>query len=60
MSEEQRAIFEQTYSWITEVSIQQKRLISFEDLWTAYPFKSNGLTKEGFLLVYSIIKKALD
>ena len=59
MSEEQRAIFETSYDWLTGVLIQQKRLISFEDLWIAYPFKSNGLTKEGFLLVYSIFEKSL-
>lgn len=60
MSEEQRAIFETSYDWLTGVLIRQKRLISFEDLWAAYPFKSKGLTKEGFLLIYSIFEKALN
>lgn len=60
MNEQQKQIFDITYNWLINVSIKQKRLISFEDLWIAYPFKSNGLTKEGFLLLYSIIKNALD
>lgn len=60
MNDQQREIFETTYDWLTAVIIKQNRLISFQDLWTAYPFKSNGLTKEGLLMIYSIFKKALN
>jgi hypothetical protein len=48
-----------SYDWIVQVLITQNRIISFEDLWIAYPFKTNGLTKHGLDLLYNTIKEKL-
>jgi hypothetical protein len=49
----------ESYDWIVKVLITQNRIISFEDLWTAYPFKTNGLTRYGLDLLYNTIKEKL-
>lgn len=49
----------ESYDWIVQVLITQNRIISFEDLWIAYPFKTNGLTKYGLDLLYNTIKEKL-
>jgi hypothetical protein len=48
-----------SYDWIVQVLITQNRIISFEDLWISYPFKTNGLTKHGLDLLYNTIKEKL-
>jgi hypothetical protein len=49
----------ESYDWIVQVLTTQKRIISFEDLWIAYPYKKNGLNKYGLDLLYNTIKEKL-
>jgi hypothetical protein len=52
-------ILSESYDWIVQVLTTQNRIISFEDLWIAYPFKTNGLTRYGLDLLYNTIKENL-
>ena len=60
MNYEQKIIIAKSYDWVAEVVSTQKRFISNKDFWIAYPFKKNGLTKEGLFLLIETMKKLIE
>ena len=59
MNTEQKIIIANSYDWVANVVITQKRFISNTDFWIAYPFKKKGLTKEGLFLLIETMKNIL-
>jgi hypothetical protein len=59
MNTEQKIIIAKSYDWVADVVATQKKFISNRDFWIAYPFKKNGLTKEGLFLLIETMKNIL-
>jgi|LakMenE01Jun11ns_1017448.scaffolds.fasta_scaffold9252674_2 hypothetical protein len=59
MNTEQKIIIAKSYDWVADVVATQKKIISNRDFWIAYPFKKNGLTKEGLFLLIETMKNIL-
>ena len=51
--QQQNEVLEKSYDWIARVCQKQERFIGFNDLWSAYPYKTTGLTKKGLMSLYS-------
>ena len=58
LTEKQGVIIEDSASWVMGVIKTQQRFLQFADLWTAYPYKLNGLTEEGLKALYEETIKA--
>jgi len=58
ITETQNTTIEDSASWILRVIDTQKRFMQFADLWIAYPYKINGLTKDGLKALYEETIKA--
>ena len=58
LTKRQNTIIQDSASWILRVTETQKRFMQFTDLWIAYPYKLNGLTKEGLKALYEETIKA--
>jgi len=59
MSEEQKEYLSKSYDWIVNVLQTQKRMLPINELYTAYPFKKKGLTKEGLQILSNTITEAI-
>jgi len=59
MNTNQNEIINKSYDWVVNVITTQKRFLSIDDFYTAYPFKSNGLTKQGLEILINEIKKVV-
>lgn len=50
---EQENIFNKTYDWCASVITKQNRILPINTMWDAYPFKKNGMTKDGLTVMLS-------
>jgi len=56
----QQEIVSKAYDWLAEVAKKQGRILSNDDLWTAYPFKSNGLQRAGLDILVNTMRDAVE
>ena len=56
----QQEILDKSYTWASNVVIKQKRFLDIDTMYIAYPFKKNGLTKEGLNILLENMKKVLS
>lgn len=59
VTQTQQEILEKSYEWAANVVIRQKRFLDIDTMWIAYPFKKNGLSKEGLTVMLDYMKKAI-
>lgn len=59
LTKEQEDVLSKSYDWLVAVVQKQKRWLSDEDLWTAYPFKKDGLSKHGLGVLIAKTKETL-
>ena len=51
LSTQQEEILSKSYDWATNVIVRQQRFLPLDEMWFAYPFKTNGLNKEGLSIM---------
>jgi hypothetical protein len=51
LNTEQSEILNKSYDWATNVIVKQQRFLPLETMWQAYPFKTNGLNKNGLSIL---------
>lgn len=59
LTEAQEMILSKSYDWCTNVIVKQQRFLPLETMWTAYPFKKTGLSKEGLGIMLSKMQSEL-
>lgn len=59
LTNKQEDILSNSYDWAVSVITRQKRILPLDTMWQAYPFKKDGLTKEGLTILLDKIKDQL-
>ena len=59
LTTKQEEVLSKSYDWCTAVITKQCRFLPLDTMWTAYPFKRTGLTKEGLSIMLSKMQAGL-
>jgi hypothetical protein len=59
LSTQQEEILSKSYDWATNVIVRQQRFLPLDVMWTAYPFKKDGFSKEGLSIMLTKMQDGL-
>jgi hypothetical protein len=60
LTEKQALYLSKSYDWAANVIAKQQRFLPIETMWQAYPFKENGLNKDGLTLLLDKMQNELE
>lgn len=59
LTNNQEEILSKSYDWCSNVVVRQQRFLPLDEMWFAYPFKTNGLNKEGLSIMLTKMQDGL-
>ncbi len=60
LTTQQEEMLSKSYDWCTNVVGRQRRFLPIDTMWQAYPFKRNGLTKDGLSVLLDKMQTELE